>query len=143
MTSDTKQLRLPLILTRSGRSGCRDGGAIKPKAVASRHVSSAPFSDCVNLNGLRLSKQAEALKIRMIDAEEQKSVDYPWRTTVQHESHLPFPNFLNSTESQMDEIRPKRLIWEDIVSVLRREECAIIEYDLLDASGGASTRVCT
>ncbi len=87
---------------------------------------------------------SEALKIKMLDLEEQKAQDFPWWNVVPTEriphrsTHADTPAHHSTHSSHPDCICSKRPTWNEVETLLRREDCALLEYDLLDASGGAS-----
>ena len=138
------QLRLPIPSTRkSGDKKCIESGSLKQFGGPYRQISNAVFRGGRDQLGQQLFHDTEILKAKLIAAEEQKASDFPWQPSIKSRRDSFSGHSLFSAdrkEPHADDPLPKCLVWGDIEAILRREECAILEYDLLDSFGGAIRR---
>jgi hypothetical protein len=109
-----------------------------------QHFSRQQSSNSFILQFENKIADSENLKTKMLDLEDQKAQDFPWWTVtpterIPHRSaHEAAPEHEPAHSAHLDSNRPKRPTWDEIETLLRREDCALLEYDLRDASGGAA-----
>ena len=86
---------------------------------------------------LHISGESDALKSKLLESEDQKCIDFPWWERIKDEYCSP-QSGRGEAQIVLESLRPKRLTWDDVEMLARREKCGIVEYDLFDSSGGAT-----
>ncbi len=143
------KVRLPCINKSSISGSSPDVQAKIDNTIKLQHFIRQRTNDSFTPQLKNRIADSENFKTKLLDLEDQKADDFQWwngtpaeRLSHQEEcpGHSAAPDHESSSTSPMncECNRSKRTTWSDVEALLRREDCALLEYDLRDASGGTS-----